>query len=131
MSKELYMSNLTSLTKQLTTRREVEFVYYNVQENKGKQQINYTIVCDVDNVIGNIDLLKEIVANMELTKALYSRTNVLFNYTIKTSRAFEEDLMNKREETIKELSTGEIIYSNDDYLESYINERNKSEKSRH
>lgn len=131
MSKELFTSNLTSLAKQLTNRKEIEFVYYNIKEIKGKTHINYTIICDVNSVTENIDLMREIVANMEITKALYSKTNIIFNYTLKTSRAFEEDLINNRQKSMKELSNSEIIYSNDEFLENHLKEYNEEKKSRH
>ena len=131
MSKELFTSNLTSLANQLTKRKEIELIYYNIKKLKEKQYINYTIICDVDSVIANIELLKEIVANMEIAKALYSKTNIIFNYNIKTSKAFEEDLIAKDTNTIEGLTNSNIIYSNDEYLENYLIEYADKEKSRH
>ena len=131
MSKELFTSNLTSLANQLTKRKEIELIYYNIKKLKEKQYINYTIICDVDSVIANIELLKEIVANMEIAKSLYSKTNIIFNYNIKTSKAFEEDLIAKDTNTIEGLTNSNIIYSNDEYLENYLIEYADKEKSRH
>ena len=131
MSKELFTSNLTSLVKQLTRRKEIELIYYNIKELNGKQYINYTIICDVDSVVANIDLLKEIVANMEIAKTLYSKTNIIFNYNIKTSKAFEEDLLAKDTNTLEGLTNSNIIYSNNEYLENYLIEYADKEKSRH
>ena len=131
MSKELFTSNLTSLANQLTKRKEIELIYYNIKELKEKQYINYTIICNVDSVIANIELLKEIVANMEIAKALYSKTNIIFNYNIKTSKAFEEDLIGKDINTLEGLTNSNIVYSNDEYLENYLIEYADKEKSRH
>lgn len=131
MTKELFTSNLTSLTNQLTRRKEIELIYYNIKESKGKQYINYTIICDVDSVIANIELLKEIVANMEIAKALYSKTNIIFNYNVKTSKAFEEDLLAKDTNTLEGLTNSNIIYSNNECLENYLIEYADKEKSRH
>ena len=131
MSKELFTSNLTSLANQLTKRKEIELIYYNIKELKEKQYINYTIICNVDSVIANIELLKEIVANMEIAKALYSKTNIIFNYNIKTSKAFEEDLIAKDTNTLEGLTNSNIVYSNDEYLENYLIEYADKEKSRH
>ena len=126
-----FTNNLTSLTKQLTSRKEVDFIYYIANEVKGKQFINCNIICDIDSVVANEGLLKEIIANMEIAKALYSKTNITFNYTIKTTKSFEEDLIEDRNKILNELSNGNVIYSNDEYLEDYFIYTNRDEKSRH
>lgn len=132
MGRELFASDLTSLINQLTEdRSEIEFVYYNVKNIQGKMHINYVIICDIPSVVENLDLLREITANMELIRALYSKTNTIFNYSIKTSSGFEEDLITKRKKTMEELSNSEIIYSNGEYFKNRINEYNEERKSRH
>ena len=79
MNKELF-ANLTEL-------EEVKLIYETHIDKNNKKYINYTIICDVDNIVSKSSLLlcKRIVATMSVIQELFSRHNIMFSYTIKTA----------------------------------------------
>ena len=124
MNKELF-ANLTELD-------EVKLIYETHIDKNNKKYINYTIICDVDNIVSKSSLLlcKRIVATMSVIQELFSRHNIMFSYTIKTATGFEQEFLNNKNKIAKKLAETEILYSKDNYFEDLMEECKKYTKSK-
>ena len=118
------------LIANLTNENEVELIYSTTRFNDDKMFINYTIICDVDNIVSesSIGLCKKIIATMEIIKELLSKYNIEFSYTIKTSHELDKNLEKNKTKTIEKLSKAEIIYCKNDYYQELIDEFNSYKK---
>ena len=115
------------MMNELTSVKEIDLIYVNTKNTKDKMIINYTIVCDMNSVVENIDVCKKIVAVMEIAKTLVARDGILFNYNIKTSNSLEEDIINKSTNTLYNLETAKVLYQKDYYFKDLLEEsKNKA-----
>ena len=123
------------LITNLIDEKNIELIYATTRvskdkDNKEKVLINYTIVCDVLNIVNNIDLCKKIIATMEVIKELLSKYNIIFSYTIKTSNQFEEEMTNTTSEDNENEKSSiiEVVHCKDEYFKALIDEK-KAKKS--
>lgn len=61
--------------------------------NNDRHYVNCTVICDVDNIVADMQLFKRINANLEIIKDRLNLFNVLFNYEIITLKEYNEELM--------------------------------------
>ena len=109
------------IIKELTRLNEVELIYSNKKLTKDKMILSYNIVCNIDSVVSNIEICKKIIAIMEIIKELFTKYNVLVNYNIKTSYAFEEEISNKKLNNITKHKNIELLYAKSSYFNDLIN----------
>ena len=104
------------IINELASYEEVELVYVNNGQKDNKTFITYNIVCNVDNVLENIEVFKRIVATMEILKELVSTHNIIFNYNVGTSNSLEQDILNKDRRVIKSFNNSTILYNRSGYF---------------
>ena len=117
MENEGLTKSLTALTEQITNNQDVELIYYTTTSDKDNiTSIECTVVCNTENIIKNTNLLKLIVTNMDIIRTLYSKTQIKFNYSIKSIKAIER---NKLE--LKKIKKATILYPKYNKLENNQN----------
>ena len=123
MNKEI-IANLAELD-------EIELIYETRKLKGDKIYLNYTIICDVDNIVSDISLMicKKIIATMAVIQELFSRKNITFSYTIKTSEEFEKEIYENKEKIAKKMANTEILYSKNTYLQDLMEENREYTKS--
>ena len=110
----------------LNELKEVLLIYSNTKvnnnkKNEGKVRITYYVICDVDNIVDNIDVLKKIVTRLEVLKREYNIKNIDFDYIIKTKNELEQELAKKDNKTIKNLQKSTIVYNKNNTYKEIIN----------
>lgn len=124
MNKEI-IANLAELD-------EIELIYETRKLKGDKIYLNYTIICDVDNIVSNNSLMicKKIIATMAVIQELFSRNNITFSYTIKTSEEFEREIYSNKDKIAKKPANTEILYSKNNYLQDLIEEKDEYVRSK-
>jgi len=124
MNKEI-IANLAELD-------EIELIYETRKLKNNKIYLNYTIVCDVDNIVSNTSLAmcKRIIATMSVIQELLVKHNVVFNYTIKTTNEFESNISNNKKELENRLKRIQVLYSKNNYFEDLVEEIKAYTKSK-
>lgn len=104
----------------LSQIKEVLLVYGSQKKVNNRIKITHNIICDVDNIVENIEVLRKIVASLEIKKAEYALKNINFEYTIKSINKIKQELSKKNSKTIKELKESILIYSKDNSYNELI-----------
>ena len=115
------------IVRELTNINQIELIYVNRAHKNEYDILTYNIICDVRNIMDDMRAFKRIVAIMEIIKELVSIHNVVFNYSIKTVDALEEDINHKNERVINDLNDATILYSKIGYFTNVVN-ANKNRK---
>ncbi len=110
----------------LNKLNEVLLIYSNTKvsndkENNSKVKIIYNVICDIDNIVGNMDVLKKIVARLEVLKREYNINNIDFDYVIKTKNKLEQEIAEKNNKTIKNLQKATIVYYKNNTYKEIVN----------
>ena len=115
-------TNFKKISEQLTNFKEIELIYYTINEDNDKTTITYNVVCNLDNIISNEKILKTIIATRDIIKTLYSNAGVTVDYRILSLKEFEENLIDNDTFGINEdeLANAHIIYSDNEFLSSAI-----------
>lgn len=114
----------------LTAEPKVELISVKKTILKEKNKVECLIVCNEDSVTTDLNLLKKIIATMEIIKELYSKYNIDFRYTLSTINLLESDNIDENKKIIKLLKNAEIYYlNNPEYLET-INRMNEKTHKR-
>ena len=99
------------ITSALKRFEDIEHIYiFNYYAN-GKKIVNCNVICDVDSVIENEELYRGIIANLELIRTLFERTNVILDYSIMTIDQFKEDMEENETQTYQDYCKSSIIYT--------------------
>ena len=106
---------------ELSMIKEVSLVYASSKIVKNREVITYTVICDVDNVIENIETFKKIRTLLEDIKHGYEINNKDFEYTIKRRATIEEELVKKDSKIIEGLKDSVLIYSKDTTYNKIMN----------
>ena len=122
----------TELIANLTEIDEIELIYATSKVADNKTYLNYTIICDVDNIVSKNSLIicKRIIATMSVITELLTRRNIIFSYTIKTSEDFERTINENHKKLSQKLATSEILYSKDSYYLDLIEEAKEHTKTK-
>ena len=111
------------IMNELTELKEVDLIYVNTSTANNKMFINYTIICDMNSVVENIDVCKKIIAVMEIAKTLIAKENIVFNYNIKTSNTLENEIKRNNKGVIYNLETAKVLYQKDYYFKDLLEEK--------
>ena len=106
-------NNYNIIASSLKQFDEVKSIYVNSIWHNGKKIINCNVVCDMENITENRLLCQRIIANLEMMRALFEKTNIILNYSIKALDIFKEDMEEPESETYQEYVDSIIIYSNE------------------
>lgn len=99
-------TTLSIVTDQLRQYPDVKIIYVNRLENN----IKCTVIRDTLNITEDKPTCISIIANLEIAKELFSKSNITFDYEIKTNLQFKNELNEKDSNTKKEYNTAEVIY---------------------
>lgn len=116
--------------KNLVDEEQIQLIYCRKHITDEKAYINYTIICDVNSITEDIALLEKIVATMFVTKELFSKYNIDFSYTVKSSAELDREIEDDYENAKKVLLNAEVLHCKDNYYREVIENINTTNKSR-
>ena len=116
--------------KNLVDEEQIQLIYCRKHITYEKAYINYTIVCDVNSITEDIALLEKIVATMFVTKELFSKYNIDFSYTVKSSAELDREIESDYENTRNILKDAEVLHCKDNYYREIIESIHNTSKAK-
>ena len=99
-------NTLNIVTEQIKQYPDVKMIYF----NKTDSGIKCTVIRNTNNLVENKRNCQGIIANLEIAKELLSKSQITFDYDMKTLDSFYDELKDESLETRDEFTSSEIVY---------------------